>query len=80
MTRASAKARGAQRRQLEGGESYPSDRRAGGGGYGKLSRNRARVDPMPRFLLARAYQLTTVHESRRAINHRRWITGDGQGG
>jgi hypothetical protein len=39
------------------------------GGYGGLSRNRARVDPMPRFLLARAYLLTTVHESRRAINH-----------
>jgi hypothetical protein len=50
------------------------------GGYSKLSRNRARVDLMPRFLLARAYLLTTMHESRRAINHRRRITGDGQGG
>jgi hypothetical protein len=50
-----------------------------GGGYDKLSRNRARVDPMPIFLPTRAYLLTTVHESWQAINHRWWITGDGRG-
>jgi hypothetical protein len=47
-----------------------------GGKYGKLSRNRARVDQTPRFLLGCAYLMATAHESRQAIDQRRWATGD----
>jgi hypothetical protein len=71
MTGASAKARGAQRRQYDDGEGYPSDRRTGGK-YGMLSRNRARVDQTPRSLLGCAYPWP------RCTNHgKQSINGDG---
>ena len=68
MTRASAKARGAQRRQHDGGEGYPSNRRLGGK-YDMLSRDRARVDQTLRCLLVCAYPWPRrMNRSKQLIN------------
>jgi hypothetical protein len=55
--------------------SIPTDRWASG--YGELSRDRARVDLVPRSLLYHDYPLTREHESRRwhksrRKGHRQW--------
>ena len=44
-----------------------------------VATTRAQVDRTPRFLLSRAYPMAMAHESWRAIDQRRWATGDKQG-
>ena len=50
-----------------------------GGETASVATTRAQVDRTPRFLLSRAYPMAMAHESRRAIDQRRWATGDKQG-
>ena len=74
----SAEARGVQRRQHDGGETYLVDRRPEGK-TASVATSRAQVDRTPRFLLSRAYPMAMAHESWRAIDQRRWATSDKQG-
>ena len=73
----SVEARGVQRRQHDGGETYLVDRRPGG--TASVAATRAQVDRTLRFLLSRVYPMAMAHESWRAIDQRRWATGDKQG-